>query len=82
MRTKIVDDGENVGYTFPYKQQRLTINMPEKVRPISEKTIFYANCGACLDELPALSKALRSIFTLSVVVLSVSSLSFFFFLRQ
>lgn len=55
MRTKIVDDGENVGYTFAYKQQRLTINMPEKVRPISEKTISYANCGACLDELPALS---------------------------
>ena len=39
MTTKIVDDGENVGYTFPYKQQRLIINMPEKVRPISEKTI-------------------------------------------
>ena len=39
MRAKIVDDGENVGYAFPYKQQRLIINMLEKVRPILVKAI-------------------------------------------
>ena len=39
MRAKIVDYGENVGYTFPYKQQRLIINMLEKVRQILVKPI-------------------------------------------
>ena len=36
MRAKIIDDGENVGYTFLYKKQRLII-MLDKARPISVK---------------------------------------------